>query len=130
DNNTTIDGEATISETGDQVARFKAAGWACKTVDGHDVGQLRRALAWAAKQKRPSMIACKTKISKGAGRKEGHPHSHGYTLFDDEIADARLAMGWTAEPFTVPEDVARAWTSAGRKGGKARKAWQKRLDAS
>jgi transketolase len=30
DNNTTIDGAATIAETGDQIARFKAAGWAVK----------------------------------------------------------------------------------------------------
>ena len=130
DNNTTIDGEATIAETGDQVARFKAAGWATRVVDGHDVGQLRRALAWATRQDRPSLIACKTKISKGAGRKEGDPHSHGYTLFDDEIADARIAMGWTAEPFVVPADIGKAWAAAGRRGRKDHKAWQSRLDAS
>src|SRR6201985_339671 len=116
DNNTTIDGEATISETGDQVARFKAAGWAVKKVDGHDHGAIRRAMAWAVKQKQPVLLACKTKISKGAGPKEGDPHSHGYTLFDDQIADARRAMGWTAPPFTVPDDVLRPWRSAGRRG--------------
>ena len=130
DNNTTIDGEATIAETGDQVARFKAAGWATRTVDGHDAGQLRRALSWATRQDRPSFIACKTKISKGAGRKEGDPHSHGYTLFDDEIADARLAMGWPHEPFVVPDDIGKAWTAVGRRGGKARRQWALRLDAS
>src|SRR4029078_5471105 len=102
DNNTTIDGEATISETGDQIARFKAAGWATKTVDGTDNAATRRAMSWATKQNKPVLIACKTKISKGAGPKEGDPHSHGYTLFDDQIADARNAMGWTGEPFTGP----------------------------
>jgi transketolase len=127
DNNTTIDGEATIAETGDQAARFKAAGWAVKTVDGHDHGAIRRALAWAVKQKKPSFIACKTKISKGAGRKEGDPHSHGYTLFDDEIADARLAMGWTAPPFVIPEEVVKPWRAAGKRGAKTRKAWDKHL---
>src|SRR5579862_5174202 len=71
DNNVTIDGVATLAETGDQIARFKAAGWAVKAVDGHDMGAVRRALAWAVKQDRPTMIACKTKISKGAGPKEG-----------------------------------------------------------
>lgn len=127
DNNTTIDGEATIAETGDQIARFKAAGWAVKSIDGHDHGQIRRALAWATKQDRPTMIACKTKISKGAGRKEGDPHSHGYSLFDDEIADARQAMGWSAEPFVVPDDVLKAWRAAGRRGRKDNKAWTSRL---
>ena len=123
DNNTTIDGEATISETGDQVARFKAAGWATKTVDGHDHGAIRRALAWATKQSKPTFIACKTKISKGAGPKEGDPHSHGYTLFDDQIADARLAMGWTAPPFEIPAEVLRPWRAAGKRGAKTRKVW-------
>jgi transketolase len=130
DNNTTIDGEATIAETGDQVARFKAAGWATKTVDGHDHGAIRRALAWATKQKKPSFIACKTKISKGAGPKEGDPHSHGYTLFDPQIADARKAMGWSAEPFTVPDDVLKPWRAAGKRAAKLRKVWDKHVAKS
>ena len=130
DNNTTIDGAATISETGDQVARFKAAGWAVKAVDGHDYGKIAAALRWATRQDRPTMIACKTLISKGAGRKEGDVHSHGYALFDDEIADARKAMGWSSEPFVVPDDIAAAWRRAGRKGGRARRAWRTRLAAS
>ncbi|QUD86588.1 transketolase [Phenylobacterium montanum] len=130
DNNVTIDGEATISETGDQVARFKAAGWAVKVIDGHDYGQIRRALAWATKQDRPSMIACKTKIARGAGPKEGDRHGHGYNLFDKEIADARTAMGWSAEPFTVPDEVLKPWRAAGRRGAKVRKAWEAKLAAS
>jgi transketolase len=130
DNNTTIDGEATISETGDQAARFKAAGWAVKTVDGHDHGAIRRAMAWAAKQSKPSFIACKTKISKGAGPKEGDPHSHGYTLFDDQIADARLSMGWTAPPFEIPGEVLRPWRAAGKRGAKTRKTWETHLGLS
>ena len=130
DNNTTIDGEATIAETGDQMARFKAAGWAVKAVDGHDFGKIAAALRWATRQDRPTMIACKTKISKGAGRKEGDPHSHGYTLFDDEIADSRMAMGWSHEPFVIPDEVYKPWRAAGRKGRKVRKSWEKALGAS
>jgi transketolase len=130
DNNVTIDGEATIAETGDQVARFKAAGWATKKIDGHDTGQIRRALAWAAKQDRPSLIACKTKILRGAGPMEGDPHGHGYSLFDKEIAAAREAMGWDAPPFVIPDDIAKAWRAAGRRGAKHRKAWEARLKGS
>ena len=124
DNNTTIDGAATISETGDQLARFKAAGWAVKAVDGHDHGKIAAALRWTVKQDRPTMIACKTLISKGAGPKEGDPHSHGYTLFDDQIADARKAMGWTAEPFVIPDEILKPWRAAGRRGARDRKAWE------
>ena len=130
DNNTTIDGEATIAETGDQLARFKAAGWAVKAVDGHDFAKIAAALRWATKQDRPTLIACKTKISKGAGPKEGDPHSHGYTLFDPEIAASRTAMGWSHEPFTVPDEALKPWRAAGRKGAKVRKAWEAALAAS
>jgi transketolase len=130
DNNTTIDGEATISETGDQLLRFKAAGWAVKAVDGHDHGKIAAALRWATKQDRPTLIACKTLISKGAGPKEGDHHSHGYSLFDTEIAAARIAMGWDAAPFTVPDDIAKAWKSVGRRGARVRKAWEAGLKAS
>ena len=130
DNNTTIDGEATISETGDQLLRFKAAGWAVKAVDGHDHVKIAAALRWATKQDRPTLIACKTLISKGAGPKEGDPHSHGYTLFDDQIRDAREAMGWTDGPFTVPADIATAWKAVGRRGARVRKTWEAGLKAS
>jgi transketolase len=130
DNDTTIDGKATISETGDQAARFKAAGWLVKTVDGHNHGKIAAAMRWATRQNRPTMIACKTLISKGAGPKEGDAHSHGYSLFDDEIAAARKAMGWTAAPFEIPEDIAAAWKKAGRKGGRARRKWELRLKIS
>jgi transketolase len=130
DNNTTIDGEATISETGDQLGRFKAAGWAVKAIDGHDFAKIAAALRWATQQDRPTLIACKTKISKGAGPKEGDPHSHGYTLFDTEIAAARTAMGWTAEPFMVPDEVLKPWRAAGARGAKVREGWEARLAAS
>ncbi|MBI5939814.1 MAG: transketolase [Caulobacterales bacterium] len=130
DNNTTIDGAATIAETGDQIARFKAAGWAVKAVDGHDHGKIAAALRWATKQSVPTMIACKTQILKGAGAKEGDVHGHGYSLFDEEATLARAAMGWPHEPFELPEDIVEAWRKAGRKGGSPRRKWEARLKAS
>ncbi len=130
DNNTTIDGAATIAETGDQVARFKAAGWAVKSVDGHDHGKIAAALRWATKQSVPTMIACKTAILKGAGPKEGDVHGHGYSLFDEEATLARKAMGWPLPPFELPEDIVEAWRKAGRKGGSQRRKWDARLKTS
>ena len=130
DNNTTIDGKATISETGDQQARFKAAGWAVKAVDGHDMGKIAAAMRWATRQDKPVMLACKTLISKGAGPKEGDAHSHGYALFDEEIAADRKAMGWSSEPFVIPADVAAAWAKAGKRGARDRRRWDARLKGS
>lgn len=130
DNNVTIEGVATIAETGDQQARFKAAGWAVKAVDGHDHSKIAAAMRWAMRQDKPVMIACKTKIAKGAGPKEGDIHGHGYNLFDKEIADARAAMGWDAPSFNVPESIKKAWEKAGRRGASTRRAWEKRVKES
>ncbi len=130
DNDVTIDGAVSLSDRVDQRARFKAAGWAVKSIDGHDVGQIRRALAWAQKQDRPSLIACKTKIGKGAATLEGHHKTHGAALGAEEIAASRTKMGWSQEPFFVPDEVYKPWRSAGRRGGKARRAWEARLAAS
>ena len=127
DNDTTIDGAATIAETGDQIMRFKAAGWAVKAVDGHNHGKIAGVLRWATRQDKPVMIACKTLISKGAGAKEGDRHSHGYALFDEEIAAARVAMNWPHAPFAIPGAVGAAWAKAGKRGAKDRRKWDKRL---
>ena len=39
-------------------------------------------------------------------------------------------MGWTAEPFVVPEEVLKPWRAAGKKGGKVRKKWEAQLSKS
>ncbi|MDV6331985.1 transketolase [Asticcacaulis sp. 201] len=124
DNNVTIDGYATLAETGDQLARFKAAGWVVKAIDGHDHGKIAAAMRWATQQTKPVLIACKTAVSRRAGAKEGDKHGHGYNLMDDEIKAAREHMDWLHEPFTLPENVKKAWLAAGRKGTKTRKTWE------
>jgi len=130
DNDITIDGHVGLSDATDQLARFKAAGWATKRIDGHDEGQIRRALAWATKQDRPSLIACKTVIGNGAPTMAGTHDVHGKALGKDEVARTREALGWPHEAFTVPDAALRPWRAAGRKGAKARKAWEARLAAS
>ncbi len=129
DNNATIDGKVSLSETGDQIARFKAAGWAVKAIDGHDHAQIRKALAWAIRQDKPSMIAARTQIGRSAGAMAGNYKSHG-VLGAEHTAAARAEMGWTLPPFELPDDIAKAWKAVGRKGAKARKAWTDRLAAS
>jgi transketolase len=130
DNDITIDGHVGLSDATDQIARFKAAGWATKRIDGHDEGQIRRALAWATKQDKPSLIACKTVIGKGAPNMGGTHKVHGAALGKDEVAATRVALDWPYEPFVVPDAALKPWRSAGRKGAKARKAWEARLAAS
>ncbi|WP_297801171.1 transketolase [uncultured Brevundimonas sp.] len=127
DNAITIDGSVALSDSTDQLARFKASGWAVKAIDGHDHGQIKKALAWATKQDKPTLIACKTKIGKGAATMEGSHKTHGAALGATEIAATRQAMGWTAAPFEIPADLDKEWKKIGKAGAKHRKAWEARL---
>ena len=130
DNAITIDGAVALSDATDQKARFKAAGWAVRAIDGHDMRAIKSALQWAVRQDKPTLIACKTKIGRGAATMEGSHKTHGAALGAAEIAATRLGLSWTHEPFELPEAVDRAWKKVGRRGAKERKAWEARLNAS
>jgi len=130
DNDITIDGHVGLSDATDQIARFKAAGWATKRIDGHDEKDIKKALAWALKQDRPSLIACKTIIGNGSPTFAGTHDVHGKALGKDEVAKTREALGWPHEAFTVPDEALKPWRKAGKRGAKDRKAWEVRLAAS
>ena len=130
DNEITIDGKVSLSDATDQKARFKAAGWAVKAIDGHDMDAIKSALKWATRQDKPTLIACKTKIGKGAATMEGSHKTHGAALGAAEIAATRLGLAWDHEPFDIPQTIADAWSKVGRRGAKDRKKWEARLAAS
>ena len=127
DNEITIDGKVSLSDATDQLARFKASGWAVKAIDGHDYKQIQKALAWATKQDKPTLIACKTKIGKGAATMEGSHKTHGAALGATEIAATRQALHWPFAPFELPEGIQKAWAKVGKQGAKTRKGWEARL---
>ncbi len=130
DNAITIDGAVSLSDATDQKARFRAAGWAVKVIDGHDMKAIKSALQWATRQDRPTLIACKTKIGRGAATMEGSHKTHGAALGAAEVAATRLGLAWTHAPFELPEAIDKAWKKVGRRGAKERKAWEARLKAS
>ncbi len=130
DNSITIDGAVSLSDATDQKARFKAAGWAVKAIDGHDMKAIQSSLQWATRQNKPTLIACKTKIGRGAATMEGSHKTHGAALGASEIAATRLGLTWAHAPFELPEAVDKAWKKVGKRGSKERKAWEARLNAS
>ena len=127
DNNISIDGPISLSDSTDQIARFEASQWNTIRVDGHDQDAIAAAIEAAQQSNKPTMIACKTIIGFGAPTKAGRSGSHGSPLGPDEIAGARKALGWDAEPFVVPEDVMDAWRIAGLRSTQDRKEWAERL---
>ncbi|MGF1477337.1 MAG: transketolase [Geminicoccaceae bacterium] len=130
DNGISIDGPTSLAVSDDQCARAEACGWRAERIDGHDMGAIEAALARARASDRPSLIACKTVIGKGAPTKAGKASSHGSPLGAEEIEGAKKALGWTSAPFEVPDELARAWRAIGAKGADVRASWEQRLAAS
>ncbi|MEO1242917.1 MAG: transketolase [Pseudomonadota bacterium] len=129
DNNISIDGPLSLSDSTNQLDRFAASGWATARVDGHDPAAIASAIATAQKSDRPTLIACKTIIGLGAPTKAGTAATHGAPLGADEVAGAREALHWPHAPFEVPSDILSAWRDAGSRGGAAYGAWEARLKA-
>ncbi|MGE7469548.1 transketolase [Bosea sp. NPDC003192] len=129
DNGISIDGPLSISDSVDQVARFKACGWKAERVDGHDPDAIEAAIRRAQKSNKPTLIACKTVIGFGAPKKAGTSKAHGEPLGAEELAAAKKALGITGGPFEVAADVLKAWRGFGATGFAERKDWNARLAA-
>ena len=129
DNRITIDGALALSDNTDQIKRFEAANWNAVRVDGHDPGTIAKAIEAAQGCDKPSLIACRTQIGFGAPNKAGTAKAHGEPLGTEELAAAKAAYGWTAEPFTIPDDILSSWRETGARGRKEREAWEKRASA-
>ncbi len=134
DNGISIDGRVQGWFADDTPARFEALGWhVIRAVDGHDVDALDAAIAAAKVQAvradgRPTLICCKTVIGQGSPNKAGTHEVHGAALGAAEVAATRAALGWTAAPFELPDELAAAWNA--REAGTAREhAWRRRFEA-
>jgi len=129
DNDICIDGETNMTVADDQLTRFTASGWGVTAVDGHAPDAVEAAITAAKESDKPSLIACKTVIGKGAPNKQGTSSTHGAPLGDEEVALARDAMGWPHDAFVVPHDVLSAWRDAGSHRSSERAQWEARLAA-
>ncbi|WP_377809746.1 transketolase [Azospirillum sp. A29] len=127
DNHISIDGTTDLSFTDDTQARFRSYGWNTIAVDGHDTDAVSKAIAQArTSTDKPTLIACRTIIGKGAPNKANSHACHGSPLGADEVAATRTAIGWTHEPFVVPDEVLSAWRAAGTRSVEAYNAWSSR----
>jgi transketolase len=130
DNGISIDGQVAPWFIDDTPARFKAYGWnVVGPVDGHDVDAVDAAIAQAKlSTDKPTLVVCKTHIGKGSPNRANTSKAHGEPLGAEEIKLTREAIGWSAEPFVIPADVAAAWDSKAA-GAAAQAAWDERFAA-
>jgi transketolase len=128
DNGISIDGPTSLAVSDDHCARFAAQGWNAYAIDGHDEAAILAALQAAKQSDKPTLIACRTVIAKGAPTKAGKNSSHGSPLGADEIAGARKNLGWNHAPFEIPEPILCAWRASGARGAKDYATWQQAFD--
>lgn len=119
DNGISIDGKVINWFSDDTRKRFESYGWnVIGPVDGHDIDVMDKAIAEAkTSQDKPTMIIARTVIGKGSPNRAGTSKVHGSALGDEELALTRQAMGWTWDPFVVPQEIYDAMDA--RKAGQA-----------
>lgn len=133
DNGISIDGAVKHWFSDDTAARFRAYGWrVIGPIDGHDAGQIDRALiearAGVGVDQGPCLIICRTIIGAGAATKAGSAKTHGEPLGREEIEATRKAMGWEEQPFAIPDALREAWDER-HEGAAIEAQWQAVLQA-
>jgi transketolase len=110
DNGISIDGKVAPWFIDDTPQRFRAYGWnVIAGVNGQDAAAVRAALTQAGQADKPTLICCKTTIGMGSPNRAGTAKAHGEALGADEIKLTRAQLGWTAEPFVIPEAAYELW---------------------
>jgi len=116
DNGISIDGKVDGWFSDDTQKRFEAYNWqVIGDVDGHDPDALKAAITAAkADQSRPTLIQCKTIIGFGSPNKQGKEDCHGAPLGVEEIELTKQKLGWTHQPFEIPDEIYQDWDGRGR----------------
>jgi transketolase len=128
DNGISIDGQVQEWFSDSTPTRFASYGWhVVQDVDGHDGEAVRQAIQEARNEtERPSLICCKTKIAFGSPNLAGSHKTHGAPLGEDEVTVTRKMIGWSEEPFYVPQEIYEAW-DARAKGAREQAEWEERF---
>ena len=132
DNHVTIDGPTELALGDDAARRFEAYGWHVDEIGeaAEDLDALEAALRRAmAVEDRPSLVILRSHIGYPSPKTDD-PHTHGYALFDEEIAETKRTMGIPPdETFWMPDEVLDWYRKAGRRGAGAHEQWRARRDS-
>jgi len=132
DNHITIDGTTALTyTTEDKGARFAAYGWHVQHVDdSEDVGALEAALlTGAAETRRPSLIVLRSHIAYPAPNAVDTSKSHGSPLGEDEVRNAKQALGWDPDKhFVVPDKVREHMAEVKERGIELEQEWKDRFE--
>ena len=126
DNHISIDGSTDVAFTEDVSKRFESYGWHVLHVeDGNtDLEAIAKAIEEAKSvTDKPTMIKVTTIIGYGAPNKQNTGGIHGSALGADEIELTRENLGWTYEPFEVPDEALNHMRKAVERGASQEEEW-------
>lgn len=105
-NDISLDGETGISFSEQSLKKFEAIGWHTILVkDGNDLKAIDAAIEEAKSVKdKPTLIEIKTVIGQDTPL-EGTHKVHGAPIGEEGSQYLREKLGWSDEPFAIPEDV-------------------------
>lgn len=139
DNQITIDGSTDLTFSDDTQQRFEAYGWHVRNLGeaSENTDLLESALKEVADiEDQPSLVIVRSHIGFPAPNAVDTPGAHGAITDDEEIAAAKLAMGFDPQvSFRIDDDVLEAYREAGARGAELHAEWklrvaQSNLDAS
>lgn len=122
DNNVTIDGTLDVSSSEQVLKRYESYGWQVLTADGYSEKDIVDAIELAKGDKRPSIIACKTKIGYGS-LNEGKSKAHSGIMTDEDIAQMQQKFDWHYKPFEIPEYIEKTWRVIGQRNHELCEKW-------
>ena len=105
-NDVTLDKMADYTQSEDVGARYEAIGWDVKTIDGHDIDAVTKAIAdsKASKNGKPTMIICRTVIGKGESVCEDRSQATMKSVYNDDSSSfatrlLRISLRSSLTPF-------------------------------
>lgn len=123
-NRITIEGSTELAFTELVKDRYLAYGWHVQEIDGHDIDQIKEAIATAKQEnERPSLIIARTNIGQGAPNKAGTAKIHGAPLGKDEILAMKKALGLPDTEFYVSDEADQMRTQVVNRGSMLEQEW-------
>ena len=126
DNHITIDGNTDVSFTEDVGKRYESYGWHVLHVEDGNTGidAIQKAVEEAkAVTDKPSLIKVTTTIGYGSPNKGDTAGVHGAALGADEVKATRDNLGWSYDPFVVPDDALSHFRAAVERGSQSEAEW-------
>jgi len=127
DNQITIDGPTSLSNSDDAAARFRAYGWEVVELGeiADDLDALEAALESAkAQTERPTLLVLRSHIAEPSPDHTDTAAAHGNPFSADDVTRTKQVMGIPDEPFWAPEELVAAYRShTAERGAAARTAW-------